>query len=141
MTAITAASRSPEWRARRWAPRAVGIGTLVCLLLVLEGASAAGLVNPFLVPAPSAIMANFPMLFAEEHLLRRFASTAAEACAAALLAMLLGGFLGWAFYRSRNIALPTAAGWSGSTPRRQSCFIRSSWLFSAAAPRRSSRSA
>lgn len=102
---IADVSSSAKWRAQRWAPRAVGVGTLICLLLVLEGASAAGLVNPFLVPAPSTIIANFRMLFAEEHLLQRFASTATKACAAALLAVLLGGFLGWAFYRSRNMRL------------------------------------
>jgi ABC-type nitrate/sulfonate/bicarbonate transport system permease component len=105
MTVITATSRSTKWWARRWVPRAVGAGTLGGLLLALEGASAAGLVNPFLVPAPSTIIASFPMLFAEEQLLQRFASTAAEACAAALLATLLGGCLGWAFYRSRNMRL------------------------------------
>lgn len=103
MTATLASSQAVRWRAHRWAPRAVGWGTLIALLLILEGASAAGLVNRFLVPPPSAIIANFPILFTEEHLLHRFASTATEACAAALLAMLLGGVIGWGFYRSRNM--------------------------------------
>ena len=98
-------SRVLEWRTVPWAPRAVGVGTLVCLLLVLEAASTVGLVNPFLVPAPSTIIANFPKLFAEEHLLSRLASTAVKACAAATLAIVLGGFLGWTFYHSRNMRL------------------------------------
>lgn len=102
---VAAVLSSAKWRARRWAPRAVGVSTLVCLLLVLETASAVGAVNSFLVPAPTTIIANFPKLFAEEHLLSRLASTAVKACAAAMLAILLGGFLGWAFYRSRNMRL------------------------------------
>jgi len=105
MTATLLPTRHVQWRARRWAPRAVGWGTLIVLLLVLEAASAAGLVNPFLAPPPSKIFGSFPMLITEEHLLARFASTAIEACAAAFLAMLLGGLLGWSFYRSRNMRL------------------------------------
>jgi ABC-type nitrate/sulfonate/bicarbonate transport system permease component len=104
-TRVSAASRPTKWRARPWVPRVVGLGTLVCLLVVLEGLCAAGRVNPFLVPAPSTIIASFPMLLVEHHLPQRFASTIAKVCAAALLAVLLGGFLGWAFYRSRNMRL------------------------------------
>jgi NitT/TauT family transport system permease protein len=102
---MNAEVKSINARVRRWAPCAVGVSTLICLLLVIEIASAAGRLNSFLLPAPSTIIANFPMLFAEEHLLQRFASTASKACAAAVLATLLGGFLGWAFYRSRNMRL------------------------------------
>ena len=105
MTAVTAAPRRSTWRSRRWGPRVVALGTLLALLLTLEAASVLGLVNRFLVPPPSAILASFPLLFTEEHLLSRFASTATEACAAAFLAVLLGSLLGWSFYRSRNMRL------------------------------------
>jgi ABC-type nitrate/sulfonate/bicarbonate transport system permease component len=84
-----------------WAPRLAGAMLVAALLLLLQGLIGAGLVNRFLVPLPSSVLASFPMLVTHEGLPQRFAATFAETFAAASLATLVGMVVGWALYRWR----------------------------------------
>jgi NitT/TauT family transport system permease protein len=97
--------RQTRHAGRQWRPRAAGAGLLIGLVLLLQLAVASRLISSFLVPRPVDVLASFGMLVAEEHLLQRFALTAAETLTAALLAALLGGVAGWAFYRWRQMQL------------------------------------
>jgi len=85
--------------ASHWTPRIFGAGFLVVVIALLQLAVASGLISSFLVPTPVDVVASFGMLVTEEHLLRRFAMTAAETVSAAFVAMLIGGIVGWALYR------------------------------------------
>jgi ABC-type nitrate/sulfonate/bicarbonate transport system permease component len=99
-----AAERGSVW-GRRWAPAAVGLGTLVAIVALLQVATTRGWINAFLVPPPSEIVASYPMLVTEERLLPRFLATAAEGFVAAAIATVLGGLIGWSFYRWRTVQL------------------------------------
>ena len=85
--------------ASRWAPRLAGAGFVVAIVVLLQFAVGSGLISSFLVPAPLDVAASFGMLLAQEHLLQRFAMTAAETLSAAVLATLIGGLAGWALHR------------------------------------------
>jgi NitT/TauT family transport system permease protein len=83
----------------RWAPRLAGIGLVAAIILLLQMLIGAGLINPFLVPPPSAVAASFRMLVMKEELLRRFAATFGETFTASCLAAVVGVLAGWALYR------------------------------------------
>jgi ABC-type nitrate/sulfonate/bicarbonate transport system permease component len=93
------AGRVGRGSASRWGPRIAGAGFLAAVIALLQLAVASGLISSFLVPTPIDVLASFGMLVTEEHLLRRFAMTAAETVSAACVAMLIGGLAGWALYR------------------------------------------
>lgn len=84
--------------AQRSAPLvgALAVGTLV---LILQWAIAAGLVDEYTIPRPSAIAAALPRLIDEEHVLARLLVTAAETFAAGLLATIIGTAIGAILYR------------------------------------------
>ena len=86
-------------------PRIAGAAALVLALVAVQLAVGSGLISSFLVPAPVDVAASFGVLLTQEHLLQRFAFTAAETLAAAVLAMLIGGAAGWALHRSRPARL------------------------------------
>jgi NitT/TauT family transport system permease protein len=75
---------------RRFAPPLVGLGTLVLALALVELLIRAGLINRFIVPLPSEIIAAFPRIVVEENVLARFLLTSAEAVSASLLVALFG---------------------------------------------------
>jgi NitT/TauT family transport system permease protein len=82
----------PAGRAWRpgFAPRVVGLATFVAALLLAELLIQIGLVNRFIVPPPSEVIAAFRGLVVEEHIFSRFVFTAAECLAAGVMLTLLG---------------------------------------------------
>ena len=86
------------------------VAILVGIVVVLQLAAITGLTNTFLLPSPLQIAAAYPALIGEEGLLIRLAITAGEVFTAAVLAILIGGLLGWGLYRSRD-AWTAYAGW------------------------------
>jgi NitT/TauT family transport system permease protein len=85
----------------RLAPALAGLGALAVLLALWQAVAALGLVNPLMVPAPSAIAASFPSLIADEGLFQRFLQTFAEALISAALAVVIGTPLGWWLHAKR----------------------------------------
>jgi len=79
--------------------------TILAFGAAWEGATAAGVLDPFTVPPPGEILASLPQLVTDEDLVRRFATTFGEAFAAALLAVGVGVPLGLLLHRSRVAGL------------------------------------
>jgi NitT/TauT family transport system permease protein len=81
-TAALARSRS--------APLLMGLTTLAILTLGVEVVIRAGLLNRFIVPPPSEILASFPRIVSEEHVFQRFLLTAGESFSASILVTIFG---------------------------------------------------
>jgi NitT/TauT family transport system permease protein len=79
-------------RSRRgdWAPRAVGIGTVVAFFLAAELLIQTGVINRFIVPPPSEISGSFYRLITQEHVFNRFLFTAAECLTAGVMLTVFG---------------------------------------------------
>jgi NitT/TauT family transport system permease protein len=86
---------------------ALGVGTLLAVLAVIEALIRAKVINPFIVPLPSAVAAAIPRIFAEENVGHRFWQTAQEAIWASVLLVLVGIGLGVALHRFRGLRLAT----------------------------------
>jgi ABC-type nitrate/sulfonate/bicarbonate transport system permease component len=67
--------------------------------VVVELIVRSGLVDSFLVPPPSAVLASVPMLITEEQLFHRLAMTAIEVLAGAATATVAGLLAGWLLHR------------------------------------------
>ncbi|MFO1061705.1 MAG: ABC transporter permease subunit [Dongiaceae bacterium] len=85
-------------------------GLVAGALALVELAVRAGLVDSFLLPPPSAVLASLPRLLAEEALAPRLARTAGEVLAGAAAAILLGCLAGAAMHR-RPVLRAAFAGW------------------------------
>ena len=83
----------------RYLPPALGIGSLIGFVGVVELLIRVGLINRFIVPMPSDIIAAFPRVIVEEHVLSRFLLTAAEAFSASILVTVFGVAGGVMLYR------------------------------------------
>jgi NitT/TauT family transport system permease protein len=84
-------SRSGAW--------AFGIVTAIALVLVVELLIRAGLINRFIVPLPSQILAAIPRIVTEENVLHRFWQTTQEIVWASLLLAVIGIALGALLHR------------------------------------------
>ena len=73
-----------------YAPALVGLGTLVAFFLTMELLIQTGLVNRFIVPPPSEILASFGRVIVEEHVLSRFVLTLTECLAAGVMLTVFG---------------------------------------------------
>ena len=93
--------------ASRVAPAALGLATIVVVLAVVEAMIRAGWINRFIVPLPSAVLASFGRVIAEENVLHRTLFTGAEALAAGMLIAVVGGALGVLLTRKRTLRLAT----------------------------------
>ena len=85
MTAATIRTRS-----RDLAPAAVGVGTFVAFLLLMEIIIRLGVISRFIVPPPSEIIASFGRVIVEEHVFHRFLFTAAECLTAGVMLTVVG---------------------------------------------------
>jgi NitT/TauT family transport system permease protein len=85
--------------------RLVGIAALVAAILVFEILIRLAVINPFIVPLPSAIILSFGRVISEEHVLSRFALTSAEALGAGLLVSFVGVPLGVLLQRVTDLRL------------------------------------
>jgi NitT/TauT family transport system permease protein len=79
---------------RGYAAPLVGFGTFVAFLLVVEAVIRIGLLNRFIVPPPSEIIASFGRLFTEEHIVHRFFFTAGECFIAGIMVTICGIAIG-----------------------------------------------
>jgi NitT/TauT family transport system permease protein len=86
-------------RAQRALPFALGAGTLVACILVIEILIRVGMVNRFIVPMPSQIAGAFERIIVEEEIPQRFLVTAREALWATVLLALVGVGIGVLLYR------------------------------------------
>jgi NitT/TauT family transport system permease protein len=74
----------------RYVPAALGLGSFVAFILLVEILIRVGLINRFIVPMPSGIIAAFPRVIIEENVLQRFVLTAGEAFSASILVTVFG---------------------------------------------------
>jgi NitT/TauT family transport system permease protein len=91
----------------RYVPVALGVGSLVVFIALVELLIRIGVINRFIVPMPSDIIAAFPRVVEEEHVLQRFLLTASEALAASVLVTLFGVAGGVLLYRYHLLRLAT----------------------------------
>jgi NitT/TauT family transport system permease protein len=91
----------------RFAPPALGIFSFVGFIALIELLIRVGLINRFIVPLPSDIIAAFPRVIVEEHVLHRFLLTAAEAFSACILVTIVGVIGGVLLYRYHLLRLAT----------------------------------
>ncbi|MEA2902657.1 MAG: NitT/TauT family transport system permease protein [Alphaproteobacteria bacterium] len=91
----------------RWFPGALGIGSFVALIALIELLIRVGAVNRFIVPTPSEIVMAFPRVIAEEHVFERFLLTTGEALAASVLVTLFGVAGGVLLHQSRLLRQAT----------------------------------
>ncbi len=76
--------------ARGLPPAAVGVGTLVILLMIVELLIRTDLISRYIVPPPSEIAASFWRVIVEEHVFRRFLLTATECLTAGVMITVVG---------------------------------------------------
>src|SRR5262249_49043506 len=91
----------------RYAPALVGVVSLVVLIVLIELLIRVGVINRFIVPMPSDIVAAFPRIIVEEHVLQRFLLTASEAFTASILVTIFGVAGGVLLHRYQLLRLAT----------------------------------
>jgi len=99
--------------ASRWPARAFGAASVLGVIALVEVLIRAGVINPFIVPLPTQIVAAIPRIVAEEHVVMRFWQTSKEVFWAALLLATVGIGLGVLLYRFRLLRLATET-WVGA---------------------------
>jgi NitT/TauT family transport system permease protein len=92
---------------RRLGPELTGVATLIVFFVLVEILIRIGVINVYVVPPPSTVLASFGRVIAEEAVLQRFLLTMWEALIAGVLATLVGVSLGVLLYRSRILRLAT----------------------------------
>lgn len=84
---------------RRTGAALFGLLVIIALVVALQLAIGAGIVDEYTVPRPTQIIAALPRLIAEEGVTHRFLITAGETFAAGALATVIGTGLGASLYR------------------------------------------
>jgi ABC-type nitrate/sulfonate/bicarbonate transport system permease component len=96
---MTDASAFTRSRDERLFPRLVGFASFVAALLLAELFIRVGVINRFIVPPPSEVIAAFRQIVVEEHIASRFLITAGECLIAGVLLTLVGVASGVAMHR------------------------------------------
>ena len=91
----------------RYVPAVLGIGSFVVFIALVELLIRIGVINRFIVPMPSEIIAAFPRVIMEESVLARFLLTAGEAFSASILVTIFGVAGGVLLYRYYLLRLAT----------------------------------
>ncbi len=91
----------------RYVPAALGVASLVVALVLIELLIRVNVINRFIVPMPSDIIAAFPRVIVEEDVLSRFLLTAGEAFSACILVTFFGVAGGALLYRYHTLRLAT----------------------------------
>src|SRR5438477_8650114 len=78
---------------------AFGVATTLAAVAVVELLIRAGLINRFIVPLPSEILAAIPRIIAEENVLHRFWQTTQEIIWASVLLAFVGVAIGALLHR------------------------------------------
>jgi len=92
---------------QRYVAPALGLGSIIVFTALVELLIRIGLINRFIVPLPSDIIAAFPRVIIEEDVLRRFLLTAGEAFSASILVTIFGVAGGVLLYRYHLLRLAT----------------------------------
>ena len=92
---------------QRYVAPALGLGSIIVFIALVELLIRIGLINRFIVPLPSDIIAAFPRVIIEEDVLRRFLLTAGEAFSASILVTIFGVAGGVLLYRYHLLRLAT----------------------------------
>ena len=95
------------WRRWQFVPILFGVASIVAWIVVIELLVRAGLINSFIVPLPSAIVASFARVVVEENVASRFLLTSYEALVASLMLTVTGIALGVLLHRVRLVRLAT----------------------------------
>jgi NitT/TauT family transport system permease protein len=94
--------RQKPWQTRPGPASHFSAAAIVaCLGVIVELLVRTGMIDSFILPAPSAVLASIPMLIGGERLLYRFAMTAAEFIAGGALASISGILIGCLLHRWR----------------------------------------
>src|SRR4030095_9870466 len=101
------------WANSRGGARIIGAGTVLAVIVLVEVMIRIGLINRFIVPLPSQIIAPIPRILDEEKLLHRFWQTAQEVLWASVLLAVVGISLGALLYRFRTLRLACES-WVGA---------------------------
>ena len=91
--------------AGRFIPQLVGLSSVVLTLLAVEILIRVGLINRFIVPLPSEVIASFGRVITEEDIPHRFLLTAWECLAAGVLLTVFGIALGVLLHRVQLLRL------------------------------------
>jgi NitT/TauT family transport system permease protein len=91
MTDTTAPRRQ---RAGGTVPVLVGLAAVVAFFLIAELTIQIGIINRFIVPPPSEVIASFYRIVTEEHIIRRFLVTAGECLVTGIMITLVGVTIG-----------------------------------------------
>jgi len=91
----------------RYVPALLGLVSFVVFIVLVELLIRVGVINRFIVPMPSDIIAAFPRVIVEEHVLQRFLLTAGEAFSASILVTVFGIGGGMLLYRYQLLRLAT----------------------------------
>ena len=86
-------------RLRSLGPVAFGIGLIAAAALVAEWLLRVGVLNRYIIPLPSEVLASFPRIVVEENILAPFLVTAKECLYAMLLVAVAGILIGTLLYR------------------------------------------
>jgi NitT/TauT family transport system permease protein len=79
---------------RSYAPQILGLGSFVAFVVIVEALIRGGLLNRFIIPAPSEIIMSFGRLFLEENIVHRFFFTAGECLVAGVMIAICGIAIG-----------------------------------------------
>jgi NitT/TauT family transport system permease protein len=86
---------------------ALGVGTLAVVTAAVEALIRLKVINPFVVPLPSAVAAAIPRILAEENVAHRFGQTMQEAIFASVMVALVGIAAGVLLHHYRILRLAT----------------------------------
>ncbi len=111
-------TRWKAWATSRGGARSIGVATTIAVVAIVEALIRAGVINRFIVPLPSQILASIPRIVAEEHVLQRLWQTTQEIVWASLLLGIFGIALGTLLhrYRTLRIAFETWVGALAAAP-------------------------
>jgi NitT/TauT family transport system permease protein len=93
------------WPTSRIGARVIGAISTLAVIAFVEMLIRVGIINRFIVPLPSEILAAIPRIVVEENVLHRFWQTAQEILWASLLLAGVGVSLGVLLYRFRLLRL------------------------------------
>ena len=91
----------------RYFPAILGLGSFAAFVLVVELLIYVDVLNRFIVPPPSDVIAAFPRVIMDENVLSRFFLTAGEALAASVLVTIFGVAGGVLLYQFNLLRLAT----------------------------------
>ena len=98
-----------SWRSTVAGARTFGVVSTLAVIVLVELLIRIGLINPFIVPLPSQILAAIPRIVVEEHVVSRFWLTAREVLFASALLAVVGIAAGALLYRFRLLREATLA--------------------------------